>query len=717
MAQAEPETRVWKTFHLLRERVCNLLYFLLSMAVLLSLSPSVRNGISQFLLHCITHSSADILIFMVNLASALLFLNGIRRILALLLLLSLINSYWRFLTGQYTWTKWLHDKDQIISITFLIQMVALSLVYILIWIVSHATKTLVTKCFFITGVLVAIILSVSIWFELWCLGSQIRIPWDGSRNVILHSGNHFRHDVIRAAGLALNPNHAALMILAAWPSLLYFRSNHLAHNLALASLAVFLVLSACLTYSRAGYIGIILQFAVLLFVLYHSKKKLALRYVIVVCILLATSVVLIVPHFFERLTSVTDVSDRSIQNRTRVLTVAIELFMTNSMLGLGPGYFHTIYNRLYKIPDETASFYNCHSTIVNSLLEIGTVGCLLLLGVFLYGITRCPKRLLLPSIITAVGSVVHLISENIGIWIPAILFASAHASLITGTDNKMYNSQEIRRWTCPVLAFLLYISLSFKPANRNSLALESLFEETIKNELNVAGDDIYFYYRDLSTNYELGVKENVSITSAQIAVLALALNRPSSACDDIDSTDYLFQALKCPDPTTVRQLLQTADITKLQDTMQTAIGVPVALQLNKNETSRSKFQTAMSQIELSSLTQFPILVNLTAKQYCALLYSIVGSDTKSQVARALLQNCNTWGFSRFLPEKPLFHLSGATHSLKCEVGYMDNGREQWVLFMQRINRIPRIGIEQASYKQMAKIAWIVHLYSRTPNLS
>jgi len=140
-----------------------------------------------------------------------------------------------------------------------------------------------------------------------------------------------------------------------------------------------------LTFSRGGYIGLLVSGLWLLFYLFSNRlsefgKKQKLGLTFIVCILLL--VIFFVPSVKERLFSSLNFEEGSVAGRLEIWHQAFSVWLKNFWLGVGIGNYSYYLNPLY----EYRLPVYAHNTYLDIAVEMGIFGLIAWLSIFVYAI-------------------------------------------------------------------------------------------------------------------------------------------------------------------------------------------------------------------------------------------------------------------------------------------------------------------------------------------
>jgi O-antigen ligase len=274
-------------------------------------------------------------------------------------------------------------------------------------------------------------------FVLWLSKSSVGITLAPYAPYVMDSSG-INENASRFSGTLNSPNALALLAIVTWPAFLSpIRAEwcrFYASLLRIISLALIYVM-VFFTYSRAAYLGLIVQFcflAPIVFAQSQGSSKRAADHAFL-ALGLACVIAVLVNSVRQRVISAfSGGTDASILNRLEVYSVALRLLWERPFCGWGPGSFAHLYNVFYRIPGVNYAFHDVHSAFFSRFLDIGFAGiCLeviLLLGLSPF---KNVKRVPLWVRLSFVGAIVPSIAENASrvtfavdiawIWIAAVV--------------------------------------------------------------------------------------------------------------------------------------------------------------------------------------------------------------------------------------------------------------------------------------------------------
>lgn len=217
-----------------------------------------------------------------------------------------------------------------------------------------------------------------------------------------------------------------------------------------------------LTYSRAAYVGLVLQMLLLGGVAWHRMRRSADRQggLGLVFALFAVGVLaLIAPHAVRRLSSVVLVSDASAVNRLALYAGSAEFLILRPFSGWGAGTFPLLYSAFFRIPGISYPYADAHSALFLTLIERGAAG-LMLVVLAITGL--CVRQTLLrtpPWLLAAlVGMTPCYVLDNPAFQLhgPAMLGLLTLAPLcaIASQQERRYGVPRWAKWTPAALVAL-----------------------------------------------------------------------------------------------------------------------------------------------------------------------------------------------------------------------------------------------------------------------
>jgi len=157
-------------------------------------------------------------------------------------------------------------------------------------------------------------------------------------------------------------------------------------------MASIVFIALVLTFSRGGYIGLLVSGLWLLYYFFSSRlnelgKKQKLGLAFIACILLL--IIFFVPSVKERLFSSLNFEEGSVAGRLEIWHQAFSVWLKNFWLGVGIGNYSYYLNPLY----EYRLPVYAHNTYLDIAVEVGIFGLITWLSIFVYAILKLIKLL------------------------------------------------------------------------------------------------------------------------------------------------------------------------------------------------------------------------------------------------------------------------------------------------------------------------------------
>jgi hypothetical protein len=286
-----------------------------------------------------------------------------------------------------------------------------------------------------------------------------------------------------------------------------------------------------LTYSRAAYVGLVLQMLLLGGVAWLRVQRSADRQgwqVLLVALFAVGVLALIAPHAVRRLLSVVLVSDASASNRLALYAGSAEFFLLRPFSGWGAGAFPSLYSAFFRIPGISYPYADAHSALFLTLIERGAAG-LMLAVLAITGL--CLKQTLLrtpPWVLAAlIGIFPCYVLDNPAFQLhgPAMLGLLTLAPLcaIASQQERRYGVPRWAKWT-PAALMALWCLGAMQPLP----AARELVEIRTARSLNRLIGQTGLVMRGASdtVNMQIGHTGDAPSVLAGLAVLTdAALNR------------------------------------------------------------------------------------------------------------------------------------------------------------------------------------------------
>lgn len=197
----------------------------------------------------------------------------------------------------------------------------------------------------------------------------------------------------RAAGLRGDPNDTAMLLVASIPFLAYwwYASRQILLKLLLAFCFSMVLLGIVFTVSRAGFLGLVLVFSLILL------KRPSLKGFTLVAFLAAVFLSIAPSYYWDRIETLIEgesKSGKSMSSRILLYQSSLELFGEHPAMGLGPGNFELGFVELHgdsfslpQIANPTRTIV-AHNAFLEFLVENGLPGLILLISLFCIAFNR-----------------------------------------------------------------------------------------------------------------------------------------------------------------------------------------------------------------------------------------------------------------------------------------------------------------------------------------
>ena len=233
-------------------------------------------------------------------------------------------------------------------------------------------------------------------------------------------------DAVRLSGLANSPNLTAAVLVVCWPALLgrYPRNGGVRVWTATA-LGIFLTTTAMLlTYTRAAYLGLLVQVVVLGLLALRSRERIVRAWLgrgLVLALVPLLLVSLAFAPVARRFASLAVPTDQSVGHRLHLYQAITQLIMERPICGWGGGMFGVLYRGFDRIPGVEYGYGDAHSGVLLWLFELGVAGCFLVVA----GVVGWRMRLLLSRVpvwigVSLLGAIPLLLTDNPTLRLPAL---------------------------------------------------------------------------------------------------------------------------------------------------------------------------------------------------------------------------------------------------------------------------------------------------------
>lgn len=230
------------------------------------------------------------------------------------------------------------------------------------------------------------------------IGSAVSIIGYFFKISSFYVGMDAKSDIIRASGTDTDPNGFSFVVLFSLPFFanLFFTSRTLRKKTIAAAGFMIAVVAIIFSYSRGG--AIILLLALCLMTIEYSKQ-IRIQHLGLATSLLGIGIILllvITPRsYWERQKSVSDSQDPAMSRRMSYLTLTLENFVHNPILGTGTDTFENLYaassiSRQYAYPDEDL-FRAAHNSYVEVLTGSGALGLIVFIVIIVVTIRSFNK--------------------------------------------------------------------------------------------------------------------------------------------------------------------------------------------------------------------------------------------------------------------------------------------------------------------------------------
>jgi O-antigen ligase len=264
------------------------------------------------------------------------------------------------------------------------------------------------------------------------------------------------HTLLRATSVFPDPHMLSFflgMILPLFIPLILKKHRSLKLSWFYGFMAIIVFVALILTFSRGGYIGLLVSGLWFLFYLFFNRvgefsRKQKIIIVFVACVLLL--IIFFVPSVKERLFSSLNFKEGSVAGRLEIWHQAFSVWIKNFWLGVGVGNYSYYLNPLY---DYRLPVY-AHNTYLDIAVEMGVFALLSWLSIFIYAVCKLTKQLL-----SKVYSLKFKVQS--AALIASLIYFSTHAFF----DTPLYSPQIL-----PLLMIILgLVSISIK---KNATQLE-----------------------------------------------------------------------------------------------------------------------------------------------------------------------------------------------------------------------------------------------------
>lgn len=204
----------------------------------------------------------------------------------------------------------------------------------------------------------------------------------GIYQYIHHIGVVYREEgLIRISGMAEDANVFALDLTMTLPITLglFFASSKTTRKIFIFLVAALLTITTVLTYSRAGFLQLLIVLFFCLGIRFFRKR--GFISVIVVLLVIMMFSFFLPEKYIQRMQTVTKFSDPAVGHRVTGWIVGTQMFLEHPLKGVGLGRFRFEYiERAAHSPELTWKGYlDAHNIYIHTAAEIGIFGLIFLL--------------------------------------------------------------------------------------------------------------------------------------------------------------------------------------------------------------------------------------------------------------------------------------------------------------------------------------------------
>lgn len=193
-------------------------------------------------------------------------------------------------------------------------------------------------------------------------------------------------DPKRAIGASGDPNFFSAMIIFGMPFIYYYYISSRGFFIKTVSVLLFIVNVAAivLTYSRGG--SVVLALVLFLISLGYVRRFKPVHIGLAAgsfFVAIGIGITLIPDAYWERLKSISDLSDESLRARLSYLLIGLQIFIVNPIMGSGPGTFKEVYGgsiiaRIFSYTGRSDVRY-AHNSYLEIMSGIGIAGFIIFL--------------------------------------------------------------------------------------------------------------------------------------------------------------------------------------------------------------------------------------------------------------------------------------------------------------------------------------------------
>ena len=559
----------------------------------------------------------------------------------------------------------------------------------------------------------------------------------------------------RLTGLVNTPIVLGMVLTLTWPALLSLSRwkklnfRHVFIKGIGCILIVICVWAIVLTYTRAAYFGLAIQcFAIAALVISDSSHRRKWILNLAFVLIGVASALLIVPSSTARVAGIGDIHDASLTNRLAVYRVAVSLLGEHPFSGWGPGFFNILYNRFYRLWFEDYAFFNVHSAVLNTFMEIG------LGGILLFSFATCGfrwqllcRKLPVWAWLGPLGVFVPLCADNptcypvflfplmwiLGVWVTTSISLESKLKRIQSAQNS-WNVNRLRE-ILPVGAVALCLFCWLISYSKSTESPNERFLQGLRSNWNFRTKKLSFYVHDNVTNRIWKQNENAVMPEPEMTSLAIAaaLIESYKTSASISSTEIflenthrqknlgllalpvlpekiavgnaLFLMLAECDDTCIHSLHNFLGEAHIESVIQQLVGRTVYFRPHQD----SKLEEILG---TSNEYRGP---GFSAKEACRLMEYVVNSTgSLSVIARsALKKNQDVEGLRRYLDANSIeniYSAGGASNGTRGGVMLCQNNRMDFTICVMSENSSSVAGIDNRSSFALAKMGWKSYLF-------
>jgi O-antigen ligase len=230
---------------------------------------------------------------------------------------------------------------------------------------------------------------------------MLLICWGNAIAQYIATGNITAFYYIHFSAFFGHPTYCACMVSIAFGIAFYFLNNSKNNRWLWVALSFFYGISVYFLQSKSGMFAyIIILILSLFFYLNNHKKEYRQVAGMFLAVLLITALLIkVFPFRIEKYVSSINLKDMSSAEkllglRSEIWQITYQLAMENKMLGIGTGYHNGYYlsDSDAEVININSSFINAHNQLLQTFLEHGILGLLLLLFIVCYSFYYAVKN-------------------------------------------------------------------------------------------------------------------------------------------------------------------------------------------------------------------------------------------------------------------------------------------------------------------------------------